>query len=48
LRKDLKPEVKIEELDFHLEDPQFALALVEKLEALFHVFKQARGTLPQE
>ena len=29
LRKDLKPQIEIEELDLHLEDPPFALALVE-------------------
>jgi uncharacterized protein (UPF0261 family) len=29
LRKDLKPQIAIEELDLHLEDPAFALALVE-------------------
>jgi uncharacterized protein (UPF0261 family) len=34
LGRNIKPEIEIEELDFHLEDPPFALALVEKLEAL--------------
>jgi uncharacterized protein (UPF0261 family) len=29
LRKRLKPEIEIEELDCHLEDAEFALALVE-------------------
>jgi uncharacterized protein (UPF0261 family) len=29
LRKNLKPEIEIEELDVHLEDPPFALALVD-------------------
>jgi uncharacterized protein (UPF0261 family) len=41
LRKDLRPEIEIEELDFHLEDPPFALALVEKLENLLYVLKEA-------
>jgi uncharacterized protein (UPF0261 family) len=35
LRKNLKPEIEIEEVDYHLEDPQFALALVEKLDSLY-------------
>lgn len=35
LRKGLKPEVEIEEIDCNLEDPPFALALVNKMETLF-------------
>jgi uncharacterized protein (UPF0261 family) len=35
LRRNIKPEIEIEELDYHLEDPPFALALVEKLDILF-------------
>ena len=31
LRKTLKPEIEIEQLDCHLEDSHFALALVENL-----------------
>ena len=34
LRKNLRPDIEVEELDCNLEDPQFALALGEKLEAL--------------
>jgi uncharacterized protein (UPF0261 family) len=34
LRRNLKPEIEIEEVDCNLEDSQFARALVEKLEAL--------------
>ena len=36
LRKNLRPEIEIEELDCNLEDPLFALALVEKLETLYN------------
>lgn len=35
LKRNLKPEIEIEEVDCNLEDPQFALALVEKLETLY-------------
>lgn len=35
LRRNLKPEIEIEEVDCNLEDPQFSLALVEKLETLY-------------
>jgi uncharacterized protein (UPF0261 family) len=35
LRKSLRPEINIEEVDCNLEDPLFALALVEKLETLY-------------
>jgi uncharacterized protein (UPF0261 family) len=35
LRRNLKPEIEIEEVDCNLEDPQFSLALVEKLEILY-------------
>jgi uncharacterized protein (UPF0261 family) len=34
LRRYLKPEIGIEEVDCNLEDPQFGLTLVEKFEAL--------------
>jgi uncharacterized protein (UPF0261 family) len=34
LRKNLKPTIEIEELDLHLEDPLFALALVESFSRL--------------
>jgi uncharacterized protein (UPF0261 family) len=36
LRRNLRPEIEIEEVDCNLEDPPFALALVEKLETLNH------------
>jgi uncharacterized protein (UPF0261 family) len=35
LRRTLKPEIEIEEVDYNLEDPPFALALVEKLDSLY-------------
>jgi uncharacterized protein (UPF0261 family) len=35
LRRNLKPEIEIEEVDYNLEDPPFALALVEKLDSLY-------------
>jgi uncharacterized protein (UPF0261 family) len=35
LRRNLKPEIEIEEVDYNLEDPPFALALVEKLDFLY-------------
>jgi hypothetical protein len=41
LRRHLKPDVEIEEMDCNLEDPPFGLALVEKLEALFGGTKAA-------
>jgi uncharacterized protein (UPF0261 family) len=34
LIRHLKPEIEIVELDYNLEDPPFALALVEKLDSL--------------
>jgi uncharacterized protein (UPF0261 family) len=37
LKKSLRPEIEIEELDLHLEDPPFALALVERFEALYRL-----------
>ncbi|OGP65937.1 MAG: hypothetical protein A2170_01255 [Deltaproteobacteria bacterium RBG_13_53_10] len=35
LRRSLKPEIEIVEVDCHLEDPQFGLALVDKFDTLY-------------
>jgi len=35
LRRNLRPEIEIEEVDCNLEDPKFAIALVEKFEFLY-------------
>ncbi len=35
LKRNLKPQIDVEEVDCNLEDPPFALALVEKLETLY-------------
>jgi uncharacterized protein (UPF0261 family) len=38
LKRNLKPQIDVEEVDCNLEDPPFALALVEKLETLYKRF----------
>jgi uncharacterized protein (UPF0261 family) len=35
LRRNLKPEIEMVDVDYNLEDPEFALALVEKLDSLY-------------
>ena len=40
LRRDLKPEVKIVEVNCNLEDPEFARALVENFEEIFKEVKE--------
>jgi uncharacterized protein (UPF0261 family) len=44
LRKNLKPEIEIKEVDCNLEDPPFGLALVEKLDALYKNTRAVEGT----
>jgi uncharacterized protein (UPF0261 family) len=45
LRKQLKPEIEVRELDVHLNTPEFAMAVVEAFEAMMKE-KKSRKKMP--